>query len=74
MTKLLEKGIAAVRRLPEERQDLAGELLLTLADQESQHDLTSQQIEDVKLAIAEAERGEFATEEETAETWRKFGL
>ena len=74
MTKLLEQGIRAVQELPAERQDMAGELLLTLAASESQYGLTREQIEDVKLAIEEADRGEFATDNEMAETWKKFGL
>jgi predicted transcriptional regulator len=36
--------------------------------------LTPEQIEEVKLAIAEADRGEFATDEEMAELWKKCGL
>jgi hypothetical protein len=74
MTKLLEQGIKAVQELPAARQDLAGELLLTLAASEPQYGLTSEQIEDLKLAIAEADRGEFATDGEMMETWKKFGL
>ena len=73
MTKLLEKGIEAVRGLPAERQDMAGELLLSLAKSEAQYLLTPEQLEDVKLAIAEADRGEFATDAEIADTWKKFG-
>jgi len=72
MTKLLEKGIEAVRALSEDRQDMAGELLLNIAKNEPQ--LTAEQIEDLKLAIAEADRGEFATDKEMAESWKKFGL
>jgi hypothetical protein len=74
MTKLLEQGIKAVQELPAARQDLAGELLLTLAASEPQYGLTREQIEDLKLAIAEADRGEFATDGEMIETWKKFGL
>jgi hypothetical protein len=74
MTKLPEKGIDAIRALPPERQDLAGELLLSLATNEPQYRLTPEQIEDLKLALAEAERGDFATEKEMSETWKKFGL
>lgn len=74
MTKLLEKGIEAVRALPTDRQDLAGELLLNLANQEPRYRLTPEQIEDIKLALADARRGEFATDEQMAETWTKFGL
>jgi hypothetical protein len=72
MTKLLEKGIEAIRNLPADRQDMAGELLLSLAKTEPDYRLTAEQIEDVKLALAEAERGEFATDREMAETWKKF--
>jgi len=74
MTKLLEKGIEAVRTLPADRQDMAGELLLALASQESHYRLTSEQIEDLKSSVAEADHGEFATDKGMAETWKKFGL
>jgi hypothetical protein len=74
MTKLLEKGIEAVRALPEDRQDMVGELLLNIAKNDPQYGLTAEQLEDVKLSLAEAERGEYATDEEMTETWKKFGL
>jgi hypothetical protein len=74
MTKLLEQGIKAVQDLPADRQDLAGELLLTLAAGQPQHALTYEQIEDLKLSIKEADQREFATDSEIAETWKKFGL
>jgi hypothetical protein len=67
MIKLLEKG-----GLPADRQDLAGELLLSLAKSEARYELTSGQLADLKLSIAEADRGEFATEDEMDETWKKF--
>ena len=72
MTKLLQKGIDAVRVLPDDRQDLAGEMLLLLAAQERKYALTPEQIEDVKIGLAEAERGEFATDEEMAKVWAEF--
>jgi hypothetical protein len=72
MTTLLDQGIQAVRELPAERQDLAGELLLTLAANVPRYHLTAEQIEDLKLAIEQADRGEFATEQEVAKTWEKF--
>lgn len=73
MSKLLEKGIEAVRGLPADRQDMAGELLLSLAKGEPKYSLTPEQLADVKLAIAEADRGEFASDQEMADTWKKFG-
>lgn len=73
MTKLFQKGIEAVRGLPADRQDMAGELLLSLAKAAPEYRLTPEQLADVKLAIAEADRGDFATDSEMAETWKKFG-
>ena len=73
MTKLLEKGIEAVRALSADRQDMAGELLLSLAESKTQYQLTPEQIADLKLAIGEADRGEFASDQEMADTWKKFG-
>ncbi len=73
MTKLLEQGIEAVKDLSADRQDLAGALLLSLAQSRPRYSLTAGQIADLKLSIAEADRGEFATDKDMAETWKKFG-
>ena len=75
MTKLLEQAIAEVRKLPDADQDMAAEMLLSLARRdESRYRLTFEQIEEVKLAMAEADRGEFATDEEMSALWKKAGL
>lgn len=74
MSKLLERGIEAVRKLPGDRQDMAGELLLSIAGSTPAYELSPEQIEDVQLAVDEADCGEFASEAEMAETWKKFGL
>jgi hypothetical protein len=75
MTKLLDQGIEAVRALPAERQDVAGEVLLAIAgQQQTGYSLSLEQIEDIKLALIEADRGEFANDAEMAALWRKCGL
>lgn len=74
MTKLLEKGIEAIRALPSDRQDMAGELLLSIATSQPRYQLTPEQMEDVKLAIAEADRGAFASDADVAVIWKTFGL
>jgi hypothetical protein len=75
MTKRLEQGIDAVRALPTERQDVAGEVLLTIAAQhEAGYVLTPEQIADVQLALAEAEQGKYASEAEMEALWKKSGL
>jgi len=74
MTKLPKRGIEAVRSLPAHRQDMAGEILLGLAGKAPLDDqLTPEQLDDLKVAIGQADRGEFATEEEMAAVWKKFG-
>ncbi len=72
MMKLFEKGIEAVRGLAADRQDLAGELLLRLAGGAGEYVLTAEQLEDVRLSLAEADRGDFASDREMAEAWKKF--
>jgi hypothetical protein len=75
MTKLLEKGIEAVRDLPDDAQNRVGEMLLAVAEQSHRsYALTPEQIEDVKLALAEADSGDFASDEEMAAFWKKCGL
>jgi hypothetical protein len=72
MSTIFERGIEAIRGLPADRQDLAGELLLQLAAGRSSYRLTQEQIEDLQQSIAEADRGEFATDQEMLEAWAKF--
>ena len=73
MTELFKLGVEAIEALPPDRQDLVGALLLKIADASAtQYRLTPEQIEDLKLAIAEADRGEFATDEEMEAFWRRF--
>jgi hypothetical protein len=52
----------------------AGRAAASSCAQAPNYQLTPEQIEDVKLGLAEAEQGDFSTDEQMAETWRKFGL
>lgn len=73
MTKLLERGIKAIEALPADRQDIAGMLLLEIAGRSApEYSLPPEQIEDVKAAIVEADRGDFASDAEVEEAWRHF--
>jgi hypothetical protein len=74
MTTLLDQGIQAIRELPDDHQDFAGEILLTLAANAPRYELTPEQIEDLKIGIAQADQGEFVSDEEVARMWKKFGL
>ncbi len=74
MTKLFERGIKAIEALPAARQDVAGALLLELAGRASlEYALTPEQVEDVRLAVAEADRGDIAPDADVMEAWRQFG-
>ncbi len=71
MTTLLDEGLEAIRTQSPERQDLAGELLLTIAHQGYEGvRLTASQLAEAQLAAEEADRGEYVTDEEMEELWR----
>jgi hypothetical protein len=72
MTKLLDEGIKAVRQLPTERQDAAGELLLSIAAGEGlRYRLSPEQIKGVREAQAQVARGEFASDDEIGAVFGK---
>jgi predicted transcriptional regulator len=67
MTKLLERAINKIRELPEADQDDAAELLLILALRAT----APEKLDDatraaVREGLAQARRGEFASDEEIA--------
>lgn len=75
MTKVLEDAIEKVRRLPEDRQAYVAEVLEQIAAAGSDlfiipHDHRAAVLE----GLGQAERGEFATDEEMAALWKKCGL
>jgi len=76
MSKLLNQGIDAVRSLPNERQDVAGELLLRLAmpDTGRQYNLSAADIAAVREGSRQADRGEFVSEEEMTAFWQHCGI
>jgi hypothetical protein len=74
MTKLLEKAIEGARAPLAGPQDLGGERSRNPSTSQPQYRLTAEQMRDIELALADEDRGEFATDRETAETWNKFGL
>jgi predicted transcriptional regulator len=75
MTDLLEKAIAKVRELPAEDQDALAAALLSLAGETTE---VVQLDDDTRAAIEEglsqAHRGEFASDEDIAETDARLGL
>ena len=75
MTKLLDEAVAKVRGLSEAEQDYAAAMLLDFADRETgDYPLTPEQVAEVELARQEAKQELFASDDEMAELWRRFGL
>jgi hypothetical protein len=77
MTKLLRDVIARVQTWPDDRQDEAARLLLDLeAQRTNAHRLTPEQmkeVEDIQRQLRDGSMS-FATDEEMAALWKKFGL
>lgn len=75
MTKVLEDAIEKVRRLPEDRQAYAAEVLEQIVAAGSGLFVVP---EDHRAAVldglAEADRGEFVSDDEMAAFWKKCGL
>jgi hypothetical protein len=70
MTKQLEQAIAEVLEQPEETQNMAADALLMVIDHandDAHYRLTEEQIAGVHHAMAQADRGEFATDAELKE-------
>ena len=75
MTKVLEDAIAKVRKLPEERQAYAAEILEHIASAGSDVFMVPEQHRAAVLeGLGQAERGEFVSDEEMAALWKKCGL
>ena len=75
MTRLLEQAVAAVRSLPDDVQDDLARMLLQLAGvYQPLYELSPEEAADIDASMAEAERGEFATDDEVRALWAKHGL
>ncbi len=75
VTKLLDQAIAKVCILPEADQDEATEALLwTLETRSGRLLLDDDTCAAIDEGLAQARRGEFATDAETAALWKRHGL
>jgi hypothetical protein len=75
MTKLLEQALETVRGLPAEMQDDLARMLLQLAgkDQPLLY-LSAEEESSFDESLAQADRGEFATDEQVRAIWAKHTL
>jgi hypothetical protein len=75
MTKLLEQAIETVRGLPPEMQDDLARMLLQLAGEDQPVvQLSAGEAASFDESLAQAERGEFATDKQVRAVWAKYGL
>lgn len=75
MTRLLDQAIESVRELSADRQDELARLLLQLAGIEQPTlDLTPEEAASFDESMGQAERGEFASDEQVRAIWAKHGL
>jgi hypothetical protein len=75
MTKLLEQAVETVRGLPPEIQDELARMLLQLAGEDQPVlQLSAEESVSFDKSLAQADRGEFATDEQVRAIWAKHGL
>ncbi len=73
MTKLLEKALEAVRQLPADAQDEIAQTILQLVGAEDEPEpIDSAHLPAVLEGLAQAKRGEFATDAEVEAAFRRF--
>ena len=75
MTQLLEHAVETLRGLPPETQDdLARVLLQLVGEDQPVIQLSAEEEASLEESLAQAERGEFATDEQVRAIWAKHGL
>jgi hypothetical protein len=73
MTKLLDKAIEAAKQLPPKTQDEVAHAILYMIENDSEpEDIDDEHLAAALEGLAEAERGEFVTDEQIAATLRRF--
>jgi predicted transcriptional regulator len=75
MTELLTQAFDTVRTLPPATQDKIARVIFCLAENdEAVYQLTDEENSSLAESLAQAARGEFATDEQVRAIWAKHGL
>jgi hypothetical protein len=75
MNKRLLEALELVKTWPDQRQEDAAYVLLAMQEQsEMPFELDDEDRRRLELSLAQAQRGEFATDEEVAAVRKKHGL
>ena len=72
MTDLMEKALAAIGRWPASRQDEAAEMLLALDRLGATYKASPDELAAIDAALAQAQRGEFATDAAIEAAFQRF--
>jgi hypothetical protein len=73
MTRLLDKAVAAAKRLRPEDQDEIARVVLTLVGEDGEpEDIDPRHLADIQESLAQAKRREFATNAEIEAVFRRF--
>jgi len=72
MTDLMEKALAAIGRWPESQQDEAAEMLLALGRLGETYTASADELAAIDEALAQANRGEFASNADVEAAFRRF--
>ena len=65
MTRL-DRAIALIKSLPESEQERAANALIAFADEQASYSLSDQQVAGIEHAIAQADNGELASDDDIA--------
>ena len=75
MTQLLEHAVETLRGLPSETQDALARMLLQFASEDQAVvQLTAEEDASFDESLAQADRGEFASDDQVRAIWAKHGL
>jgi len=75
VTRLLDLAIAELRKLPPQDQDETAEMLLwSIETRAGQLSLDGETLAAIEEGLAQARRGEFASEAEIEALWKRHGL
>ncbi|MDQ0472325.1 hypothetical protein [Labrys wisconsinensis] len=73
-TTLFDQAVEAVRRLPPESQDDIARAMLSMADGGEPEPIDPEHLEAVLEGLAQADRGEFVSNEKVAALLRSFDV
>ena len=75
MTELLEHAVETLRNLPPDMQDDVARIMLQIAGEaQPVIQLSPEEEASFEESLAQAERGDFATDEDISAIWAKHGL